>query len=70
MIALTMSTASEILDEITTAYRAALSGKTVKFNGREITTHDLPMLRKEMQHWGNIVAREGGNSHKPFHVVL
>lgn len=66
-----MSTSSEILEEITTAYRAALAGKTVKFNGRELTTHDLPMLRKEMRHWESIVARENGVSgHKPIQVIL
>lgn len=71
MIALTMSTASEILDEITSAYRAALDGKTVKFNGREWTRHDLPVLRKEMQHWENVVARENGTAgNRPIRVVL
>jgi hypothetical protein len=65
-----MTTRTEILDEITTAYRDALAGKTVKFNGREITTHDLPALRKEMQYWESKVASENGSGHKPFRVVL
>jgi hypothetical protein len=65
-----MTTRTEILDEITTAYRDALAGKTVKFNGREITTHDLPALRKEMQYWESKVASENGIGHKPFRVVL
>ena len=65
-----MTTRTEILDEITTAYRDALAGKTVKFNGREITTHDLPALRKEMQYWERKVASENGSGHKPFRVVL
>lgn len=65
-----MSKSSEILDEITTAYRDALSGKTVKFNGREITKHDLPVLRKEMQYWQSVVASENGGGHRPIRVVL
>jgi FMN-dependent NADH-azoreductase len=65
-----MSTSQEILDEVTAAYRAALSGKTVKFNGREITTHDLPMLRKEMTHWQSVVASETGGGFKPYQVQM
>ena len=65
-----MTNAETILDEIMTAYRAALSGKAVKFNGREITTHDLPMLRKEMQIWEAKVARENGGGHRPVSVIL
>jgi hypothetical protein len=65
-----MTNAESILEEITTAYRGALSGKTVKFNGREITTHDLPMLRKEMSIWEAKVARENGQGHKPVSVIL
>lgn len=68
--AVIMTNAETILEEITTAYRGALSGKTVKFNGREITTHDLPMLRKEMTHWQNIVASENGQGHRPMSVIL
>lgn len=70
MIAPTMSQSTDILDEITTAYRDALAGKTVRFNGREITTHDLPALRKEMSYWEGKVASENGSGHKPFRVVL
>lgn len=65
-----MSQASEILDEITTAYRDALSGKTVKFNGREITKHDIKALRDEMTHWQRVVASENGGGHRPIRVVL
>lgn len=65
-----MSQSSEILDEITTAYRDAAAGKTVRFNGREITTHDLPALRKEMQYWESKVASENGGGHRPIRVVL
>lgn len=65
-----MTTSSDILDEITTAYRDALAGKTVRFNGREITTHDLPALRKEMTYWQGVVASENGSGFKPFSVVL
>jgi hypothetical protein len=65
-----MTTAETLLDEIMTAYREALSGKTVRFQGREITTHDLPMLRKEMQIWQNVVARENGGGHRPMSVIL
>lgn len=65
-----MSTASDILAEITTAYRDALAGKTSRWNGREITTHDLPVLRKEMQYWQSVVASENGGGHKPIRVVL
>lgn len=68
--AVIMTTAESILEEIMTAYRGALSGKTVKFQNREITTHDLPMLRKEMTHWQNIVARENGGGHRPMSVIL
>jgi len=66
-----MSQASEILEEITTAYRAALSGKTVRFQNRELTAHDLPALRKEMQHWEGVVARENGSAgYRPVSVIL
>lgn len=70
MIAPTMSQASEILDEITIAYRDALAGKTVKFNNREWTRHDLPVLRKEMQFWERKVASENGGGNRPIRVVL
>jgi len=69
--AVIMTTAETILEEITVAYRGALSGKTVKFQNREITTHDLPMLRKEMTHWEGVVAREnGGGGYRPVSVIL
>jgi hypothetical protein len=65
-----MTNSETLLEEIIVAYREALSGKTVRFQGREITTHDLPMLRKEMQIWQNVVARENGQGHKPMSVIL
>ena len=65
-----MSQASEILDEITTAYRDALAGKSVRFNNREITKHDLPILRKEMQYWESKVASENGGGHRPIRMML
>jgi hypothetical protein len=65
-----MTNAETLLDEITAAYRDALAGKTVKFNNREWTRHDLPVLRAEMQHWSNVVARENGGGHKPMTVIL
>jgi hypothetical protein len=66
-----MTTAETILEEIIVAYRGALSGKTVKFQNREITKHDLPILRKEMTHWQGIVSRENGNGgFKPVSVIL
>lgn len=67
---LPMSKASDILDEVTEAYRAALSGKNKRYNGREVTKHDLPVLRKEMQHWQNVVASENGGGHRPIRMVL
>ena len=41
-------TDQEILDALKTAYKDAVTGKTVKIFGREYTTHDLDTLRKEI----------------------
>ena len=54
-----MTFATETLAKVQAAYQKVLdTGKTVKYNGREWTSHDLPDLRAELTFWQNQVETE------------
>ena len=51
-----MSTPSEMLAKYLEAEAAVLSGKTVSFNGRTLTTENLAEIRKGRLEWERRVA--------------
>lgn len=56
-MALTLAQAQARLTLVQTAYDGALSGKQVRYNGRDVTYQDLEILANEMDRWQNTVNR-------------
>jgi len=55
-----MSTATDMLASYLAAEAAVLSGKTVQFNGRTLTSENLSEIRKGRIEWERRVAAETG----------
>jgi hypothetical protein len=50
-----------MLTAVTDAYRGALAGKVVEFDGRHWEPHDIIALGKELSRWQRIVAAESAS---------
>ena len=55
-----MSTATDMLASYLAAEATVLSGQTVQFNGRTVTTENLAEIRKGRVEWERRVAAESG----------
>ena len=54
-MARTLAEAQAFLDAVETAYTAALSGKTVSYNGRSVGYQDIDVLAAELDRWQKAV---------------
>lgn len=52
---MTLLEADAFLAACKTAYLGALAGKQVRYNGRDVTYHDLAALRDEFNGWEKTV---------------